>query len=81
MRANLNFEGMKQLPTLLFRFLAVAFLPLWTFGLLNAQEVERDLQFVPVNVSEEGGLSLRRGGGGSMSLPFFDDFASPTFEV
>ncbi len=48
---------------------------------VSAQEQERDLQFVPLESAWDAGPSLRRGGGGSMSLPFFDDFASPTFAV
>ena len=47
---------------------------------LVAQEVERDLQFVPVaqdRATAETRSSAR--GGGSLSLPFLDDFASPTF--
>ena len=48
---------------------------------VSAQEEERDLQFVPLEFAGDAGPSLRRGGGGSMSLPFFDDFASPTFAV
>ena len=69
MRVKLTFEGMKQLPTPLFRLLAVAFLSWWACGLLNAQEVERDLQFVPVETPEEGVPSLRRGGGGRLRVP------------
>lgn len=52
------------------------------FNGVLAQETERDLQFVPVQAvkfgAEEG--QVKRGGG-AMSLPFFDDFASPTFEA
>ncbi len=44
----------------------------------GAQEVERDLQFVPVEKGQAR-PAPRQGGGGSMPLPFFDDFASPTF--
>ena len=47
---------------------------------LVAQEVELDLQFVPVaqdRATAETRSSAR--GGGSLSLPFLDDFASPTF--
>ena len=45
-----------------------------------AQEVERDLQFVPVTPhrTAEGVQSALRSSA-SLSLPFFDDFASPTF--
>lgn len=45
---------------------------------LSAQEVERDLQVIPIQ-GESQGPRLRSGGGQSMGLPFFDDFASPTF--
>lgn len=47
-------------------------------GALCSQEVERDLQCVPVEASGRVSLEARRGGG-NFSLPFFDDFASPTF--
>ena len=47
---------------------------------LHAQEVERDLQFAPLDLGREASaMATTRRGGGSMSLPFFDDFASPTF--
>ena len=47
---------------------------------LVAQEVECDLQFVPV-AQDRAALETRSStrGGGSLSLPFLDDFASPTF--
>ena len=45
---------------------------------VSAQEVERDLLCVPVAQDGAPVPNLRRGGG-NMSLPFFDDFASPTF--
>lgn len=50
-------------------------------GLLQVQgqEVERDLQFVPVERSEQSAMAAMRRGGANLSLPFFDDFASPTF--
>ena len=47
-----------------------------------AQEMERDLQFVPTATSATSMVNTRAArGSSSMSLPFFDDFASPTFEV
>ena len=46
--------------------------------LLWSQEVERDLQFVPTS-DVRTALSTSTRGGGSLTLPFFDDFASPTF--
>ena len=46
--------------------------------LLWSQEVERDLQFVPTS-DVRGAPSTSTRGGGSLTLPFFDDFASPTF--
>ena len=49
-------------------------------GALCSQEVERDLQCVPVDVSESVSAEFRRGGG-NFTLPFFDDFASPTFAI
>lgn len=45
-----------------------------------SQEVERDLQCVPAEWSALSSPDARRGGG-NFSLPFFDDFASPTFSV
>jgi hypothetical protein len=56
-------------------------LVLFVSGGLSAQEVERDLQCVPVAQERKGDGAAKRSGGGSMSLPFFDDFASPTFAV
>ncbi len=44
-----------------------------------SQEVERDLQFVPVSESRTAAAKSAQRGGGSLTLPFFDDFASPTF--
>ena len=57
--------------------LALASLPA---TLLWSQEVERDLQFVPTS-DVRTALSTSTRGGGSLTLPFFDDFASPTFAV
>ena len=45
-----------------------------------SQEVERDLQCVPAEWSALSSPDARRGGG-NFTLPFFDDFASPTFSV
>ena len=45
------------------------------------QEFERDLQFIPVEDPSHGLRSAQQTrGGGGFALPFFDDFASPTFE-
>lgn len=44
-----------------------------------SQEVERDLQYVPVEAGRTDVASSSQRGGGSLTLPFFDDFASPTF--
>lgn len=57
--------------------LALASLPA---TLLWSQEVERDLQFVPTSDVRTAPSTSTRGGG-SLTLPFFDDFASPTFAV
>ena len=46
---------------------------------LVAQEVECDLQFVPVGQDRAAVEVRSTRGGGSLSLPFLDDFASPTF--
>lgn len=61
-----------------FRRALAVMMPWMVVGVLCAQEVERDLQFTPT-VEEGTRGPVLRGGGGSMSLPFFDDFASPTF--
>ena len=45
----------------------------------RSQEVERDLQFVPVAEGRPGVSASSTRGGGNLTLPFFDDFASPTF--
>ena len=47
-------------------------------GVVCSQEVERDLQCVPLEARAMESLETRRGGG-NFTLPFFDDFASPTF--
>ena len=44
-----------------------------------SQEVERDLQYAPVEAGRTDAASSSQRGGGSLTLPFFDDFASPTF--
>lgn len=44
-----------------------------------SQEVEKDLQFVPVAEGRALVTAAPLRGGGNLTLPFFDDFASPTF--
>lgn len=66
---------LRNLAFILSALLSIAF-----NGSLSGQELERDLQCVPTTPAAHD-PGLRRGGGGSMSLPFFDDFASPTFAV
>ena len=67
---------MKTLPS--FRSFCLL-LALWPASWLWSQEVERDLQFVPTPEARLGGHATSSRGGGSLTLPFFDDFASPTF--
>ena len=66
--------------SVLFRMLVAVFVAGWcSADEVRAQEVERDLQFVPMAPERAGTEEASTRGGGSMSLPFFDDFASPTF--
>ena len=51
---------------------------------VHGQEVERDLQRMPspaMHVANLASVQGVRGGGGQLSLPFFDDFASPTYAI
>jgi hypothetical protein len=51
-------------------------------SLVQAQELERDLQFRPVvNQAAHQVFDEAARGGGQLSLPFFDDFASPTYAI
>lgn len=76
--AQPNFETMTLFQIRISWQLAAAMVVFCALSTASAQEVERDLQFVPVDDVRHTEAQFRQGGG-SMSLPFFDDFASPTF--